>query len=254
MRKRVRDPDFARASFRLRWEGSSRQPRQGGTPWAGNAKTSGSTEPAAGNGILNRRLFLERTLLAGAAGVGAGALSPSGAFAEPLTVPRWSKEPGANFSAYGQPSAFRGQGRADLGGAQQSGHARHRQLAHPAPAARRHDHAERAALRAQPCGRAGHRSRAASPGDPRAGARSRSNSRSRTCRAIRAPRASPSWNAPATAARSIPRRRGRSTCRPSMGCCPARTGPASSSRRCWTKPASIRAPNGCWPKAPTPPA
>ncbi len=30
-------------------------------------------EPAAGNGILNRRLFLERTLLAGAAGVGAGA-------------------------------------------------------------------------------------------------------------------------------------------------------------------------------------
>jgi sulfane dehydrogenase subunit SoxC len=61
------------------------------------------TEPAAGNGILNRRIFLERTLLAGAAGVG---VSASGALAEPLTVPRWSKEPGTNFTAYGQPSRF----------------------------------------------------------------------------------------------------------------------------------------------------
>jgi sulfane dehydrogenase subunit SoxC len=60
-------------------------------------------EPAAGNGILNRRIFLERTLLAGAAGVGAGT---SGAFAEPLAVPRWSKEPGTNFTAYGVPSRF----------------------------------------------------------------------------------------------------------------------------------------------------
>ena len=60
-------------------------------------------EPAAGNGILNRRIFLERTLLAGAAGIGAGA---SGALAEPLTVPRWSKEPGGNFTAYGVPSHF----------------------------------------------------------------------------------------------------------------------------------------------------
>src|SRR5260370_3895610 len=60
-------------------------------------------EPAAGNGILNRRIFLERTLAAGAAGIGAGA---SGALAEPLTVPRWSKEPGGNFTAYGVPSHF----------------------------------------------------------------------------------------------------------------------------------------------------
>jgi hypothetical protein len=30
-------------------------------------------EPAAGNGILNRRSFLERSLMAGAAGLGAGA-------------------------------------------------------------------------------------------------------------------------------------------------------------------------------------
>jgi sulfane dehydrogenase subunit SoxC len=63
-------------------------------------------EPAAGNGILNRRIFLERSLIAGAAGLGAGALSPSGALAEPLTVPRWSKEPGGNFTAYGQPSHY----------------------------------------------------------------------------------------------------------------------------------------------------
>jgi sulfane dehydrogenase subunit SoxC len=60
-------------------------------------------EPAAGNGILNRRIFLGRTLVAGAAGLGAGA---SSAGAEPLTVPRWSKEPGGNFTAYGQPSHY----------------------------------------------------------------------------------------------------------------------------------------------------
>jgi sulfane dehydrogenase subunit SoxC len=60
-------------------------------------------EAAAGNGILNRRIFLERSLLVGAAGLGANA---SGALAEPLTVPRWSKEPGGPFTAYGQPSHF----------------------------------------------------------------------------------------------------------------------------------------------------
>jgi sulfane dehydrogenase subunit SoxC len=60
-------------------------------------------DPVAGNGILNRRIFLERSLLAGAAGLGASA---AGAAAEPLTVPRWSKEPGGPFTAYGQPSHF----------------------------------------------------------------------------------------------------------------------------------------------------
>ena len=59
---------------------------------------------AAGNGMLNRRIFLERALLAGAAGAaGAGV---SDARAEPLAVPRWMKEPGAQFTAYGQPSRF----------------------------------------------------------------------------------------------------------------------------------------------------
>jgi sulfane dehydrogenase subunit SoxC len=60
-----------------------------------------NAEPAAGNGILSRRIFLEGALLAGAAGA-----SATGALAEPLAVPRWSKEPGAPFNAYGQPSHF----------------------------------------------------------------------------------------------------------------------------------------------------
>jgi sulfane dehydrogenase subunit SoxC len=60
-------------------------------------------EPAAGNGILSRRIFLERGLIAGAAGLGAGATN---ALAEPLAVPRWSQEPGGNFTAYGMPSHY----------------------------------------------------------------------------------------------------------------------------------------------------
>ena len=58
-------------------------------------------EHAAANGILNRRLFLEGTLVAAAAGAGATEIR-----AEPLPVPNWMKEPGAAFSAYGQPSSF----------------------------------------------------------------------------------------------------------------------------------------------------
>ena len=60
-------------------------------------------DPAAGNGILSRRFFLESTLAAGAAGLGASA-----AAAEPLAVPPWSREPGSDFTAYGQPSRFEG--------------------------------------------------------------------------------------------------------------------------------------------------
>ena len=56
-------------------------------------------EPAAGNGLLNRRGFLEAIAVAGAAGV-------SGAAAEPLTVPQWSKQPGVPFAPYTQPSHF----------------------------------------------------------------------------------------------------------------------------------------------------
>ena len=68
-----------------------------------NRKEALRAEPAAGNGILSRRFFLERTLAAGAAGLGASA-----AAAEPLAVPPWSREPGGDFTAYGQPSRFEG--------------------------------------------------------------------------------------------------------------------------------------------------
>jgi sulfane dehydrogenase subunit SoxC len=60
-------------------------------------------EPAARNGLLDRRIFLERALLAGAAGA---SLSAGSALAEPLTVPRWTKEPGSPFTPYGVPSRF----------------------------------------------------------------------------------------------------------------------------------------------------
>src|SRR4051812_4503249 len=60
-----------------------------------------SIEPAAGNGILNRRIFLEGAIAAGATGTGI-----AGASAEPLTIPGWMKTPGANFAPYGQPSHF----------------------------------------------------------------------------------------------------------------------------------------------------
>ena len=69
----------------------------------GGKRKSGAqqAEQAAGNGILNRRIFLERMLLAGAATAGA-----SSAWAEPLPVPPWMKQPGAGFAPYGQPSRF----------------------------------------------------------------------------------------------------------------------------------------------------
>jgi sulfane dehydrogenase subunit SoxC len=56
-------------------------------------------EPVAGNGLLNRRLLLEGLALAGAMGA-------TSAAAEPLTVPSWSKQPGAGFEPYGKPSHF----------------------------------------------------------------------------------------------------------------------------------------------------
>src|ERR1700751_3561096 len=58
-------------------------------------------EQVAGNGILNRRIFLEGALLAGVTGARATV-----AAAEPPPGPPWSKEPGSPFTAYGQPSHF----------------------------------------------------------------------------------------------------------------------------------------------------
>jgi len=58
-------------------------------------------DPAAGNGILSRRIFLEGALVAGVTGAGL-----SGASAEPLAVQPWMKVPGPGFASYGQPSRF----------------------------------------------------------------------------------------------------------------------------------------------------
>jgi sulfane dehydrogenase subunit SoxC len=54
-------------------------------------------EPVAGNGLLDRRIFLT-----GAAALAAG----TGAQAEPLAIESWSKVPGAGFTPYGAPSRF----------------------------------------------------------------------------------------------------------------------------------------------------
>jgi sulfane dehydrogenase subunit SoxC len=68
----------------------------------GNQSVIGrQAEPSAGNGLLNRRVFLEGALIVGAA---AGAPSPGNA--DPLSVPAWSTQPGSPFAPYGQPSHF----------------------------------------------------------------------------------------------------------------------------------------------------
>src|SRR4051812_7864731 len=64
-------------------------------------KPSDLAEPAAANGLLNRRFFL-----AGGAGVGLAAVGAVAAKAEPLAVPEWTRKPGAWFTAYGQPSKY----------------------------------------------------------------------------------------------------------------------------------------------------
>jgi sulfane dehydrogenase subunit SoxC len=61
-------------------------------------------EHAAGNGILNRRVFLEGAFIAAATGSAGGGVTA--ARAEPLAVPRWMHEPGAVLVPYGQPSRF----------------------------------------------------------------------------------------------------------------------------------------------------
>jgi sulfane dehydrogenase subunit SoxC len=63
----------------------------------------GHSDPAAGNGILSRRIFLEAAVVAGAATTGA-----SSAAAESLAVQPWMRQPGGGFTPYGQPSHFEG--------------------------------------------------------------------------------------------------------------------------------------------------
>jgi sulfane dehydrogenase subunit SoxC len=71
------------------------------------SESSFDAAPAvAGNGLIDRRALLGRGVaFAGAIGTGVGP-SLTGAAAEPLSVPQWSKEPGAPFVGYGQPSKF----------------------------------------------------------------------------------------------------------------------------------------------------
>ena len=196
------DPDFARAAFGLRLPKSqppTSSPKEG-NPWAENANGRAARRTGrrqwhpqqahlsrrhADHGRSRRRGRCHRRT------------------AEPLTVPRWSKEPGARFRALRPAVAFREQGRADLGAARQSGDAGHR-----------HGRARRIHLldgMITPNGLHYERSHSGMPdidpdaapsAHPRPGEPAARLHRSRRCRAIRWNRASPFSNAPATAARS----------------------------------------------------
>jgi hypothetical protein len=58
----------------------------------------------AGNGLVDRRLFLTGSAAAGAAA--SGIASPEPASADALSVGSWMKVPGSPFVGYGQPSRF----------------------------------------------------------------------------------------------------------------------------------------------------
>ena len=73
-----------------------RRPRQDPFPVA----------PAAGNGLLDRRLFLTHGMaLLGASSLAAGTVTPASA-AEPPDRPAWMQFPGAPFSGYGTPAKY----------------------------------------------------------------------------------------------------------------------------------------------------
>jgi sulfane dehydrogenase subunit SoxC len=59
-------------------------------------------EQAAGNGLLDRRLFLT----GGAAAIGRASLPDQAVAAEALPIEPWMKTPGSYFVPYGQPSRF----------------------------------------------------------------------------------------------------------------------------------------------------
>lgn len=60
-----------------------------------------NAKPVAAGGLLDRRLFLSRSLSFAAAG--SVAISSRAA---PLEVPNYSKVPGESFRPYGEPSKF----------------------------------------------------------------------------------------------------------------------------------------------------
>lgn len=66
-------------------------------------------EPAAGNGLLDRRLFLTQGMaLLGASSLVAGSVTPADA-AEPPDMPTWMQFPGVPFSGYGHPAKYESQ-------------------------------------------------------------------------------------------------------------------------------------------------
>ncbi|MDE0285388.1 MAG: sulfite dehydrogenase, partial [Gammaproteobacteria bacterium] len=60
--------------------------------------------PVAGNGLLDRRLFLQSGLILGAAQLVAG--SAQAARRETAARPEWMSVPGEPFTLYGQPAQF----------------------------------------------------------------------------------------------------------------------------------------------------
>ena len=60
-----------------------------------------TTEPVAGNGLLDRRLFLTQSFIL----AGAGSLpAVAGDITAPFTFPEWLTRPGAPLSGYGSPA------------------------------------------------------------------------------------------------------------------------------------------------------
>ena len=73
-----------------------------GTP---PAKDQSLAEPIAGNGLLDRRIFLKQGIaLLGASGI--AAMSSTASAANPPQTPPWMQSPGAPFSGYGSPATY----------------------------------------------------------------------------------------------------------------------------------------------------
>ncbi len=68
-------------------------------------RSAGAAESVAGNGLLDRRIFL-RSGAVFAAGITSGALTAPAAGAQALQIEPWMKTPGAPLSGYGQPSQY----------------------------------------------------------------------------------------------------------------------------------------------------
>ena len=179
-------------------------------------------ETVAGNGLLDRRALLGRGIaLAGAVGTGVG--TSLTAAAEPLSNGPWSLAPGVPIPPYGQPSKFEQKVVRTLSNPK---------LEPRGSAARTPHHLLNGTI--TPNGlhfviaRGGEtevdpdRHRLLIHGLVQA---SRWSTRSMPCIAIQWCRASPSWNAAATAPRSTPRSLSRPTYRRCTDCAPAPSGP-----------------------------